>query len=174
MLLPWPTVYPPHCTQCDTAACQEIDGQMLMESEVDGWSANLNVAYEWTWRWEPSAPTVWISWTVKGEIHPSLIKEVFRCPVHQTHKRRWSTRTCSSASRVWLWGEWGLHLVPIRKALCFQTCLLTVDGEVLNELKLDKNRLYRHGNTNHSRYSWQPPDFLEQWEQKYAPLSLPH
>lgn len=140
--------------------------QMLMESEVDGLAANLKIL-EMRWR-GGATHTMWISWTVKGEksIHPSLIKEVFSCPVHQTYKPH-KPHTCGC---VWV----GHRLLPVRKALCFQTCPLTVDREVLNELKLDKIRLYHHGNTNHSSCSWHPLDFPEQWEQKYAPLNLPH
>lgn len=182
MLLPWPTVYPPPCTQCDRAACQETDGQMLMESEVDAVSANLKMLE--------------IQWRVGTTRVISANDPLPRCGPHGRWRQRSSSvpvslRKCSAVLFIKLTNPivacaralppqacgcvWvGHHLLPIRRALCSQTCPLTVDREVLNELKLDKNCPYRHGNTNHSSYSWHPLDFSEQREQKCAPLNLPH
>lgn len=111
---------------------------------------------------------MWISRTVKEgkSIHTvSLRKCSLVLFLKHTHA---ICSVCRCCVRV------GHHLLPIRKTLCFQTCPLTVDREVLNELKLDKTRLRHHGNTNHRSYSWHPPDFPEQCVQLYAPLILPH
>lgn len=148
--------------------------QMLMESEVDGLSANLKIL---EMRWRGGASHV-----------VSANDQLTPCGFHGQWRERSpfipvSLRKCSAVpfikhtnptnlTHVAVWV--GHRLLPVRKALCFQTCPLTVDREVLNELKLDKIRLYHHGNTNHSSCSWHPLDFPEQWEQKYAPLNLPH
>lgn len=150
-----------------------------MESELDGLSANLKMP-EIQWRggatpvvsMNNSAHTMWVSWERSPFIQVSLRK----CSVVLFLKQRYPNFPCAGAlpphtcGCVWV----GRHLLPIRKVLCFQTCPLTWNREILIELKLDKNHLYHHGNTNHSSYSWHTPNFPEQWEQKYAPLNLSH
>lgn len=77
-----------------------------MESEVDGFSANLKMP---EMRWRVGA-THGVSGNDQiapcgfGEksVHPSLIKEVFSCPVHQTYKPHCSMCRCSSTSHMWL------------------------------------------------------------------------
>ena len=137
----------------------------------------------------------WMSWRVmvekrlKESTHTILVKELFRPPVHQTYAHAICSRrrcvcvcvcVCVCARvhgyvrlLVWLC-EWNTIYCQLGMLYIAQTCPLTMDGEVLKELKLDKNHLYHHSNPIHSSQAWHPPDFPQQRLQTYAPLNLPH
>ena len=130
-----------------------------------------------------------MSWRVMAEkrlkesTHTSLVRELFRLPVHQiyTHTicftprcvcvRAWAQMyMCSCVCDC----EMKHHLLPIRDASYSQTCFLTMNKQVWKKLRLDKNHLYHHSNLFPCGQAWHPPDLPLRRLQKYALLNLPH
>lgn len=128
-----------------------------------------------------------MSWRVMGEkrlkesIHTSLVKELFSPRFHQTYAHAiCSRRRCACVCIdvcgwrcVWLW-EWITIYYQLGMLYIAQTCPLTMDREVLKELRLDKNYLYHHSNPIRCSQAWHPPGLPQQRLQKYALLNLPH